>query len=343
MARYKSNKMISKGKILIIGFGNMGERHALMIKKLYPNLEISVLTQNHNIHFIKKKIIKNIFFDIKEALNYKPNLTFITNPSPYHISFAKKFADIKSDLFIEKPLSNTSKNLKKFLNLCKKNSIKVVIGYNLRFLESLLSLKNYLDREYLGKVFRVNVRVEQYLPKWKKNFDYKKSNIAKKELGGGVLLELSHELDIINWLFGKPKKISAWIGKIGKLDIDTEDTAIINLEYKKRLLINLIIDCLRVDNKRKIEIICEFGTYIIDINSNSIILKSINKKLNQKIKFKSGIPETYEKQIKDLINFVFLNKKNFIYSSGEDGLTVLKIIDKARKSMTLESKRLAYK
>ena len=107
----------------------------------------------------------------------------------------------------------------------------LMVGYNLRYMKSLIKFREILSKKKIGKILSVRSEVGSYLPSWRKDTDYKKSVSAKKKLGGGVLLELSHDIDYLFWLFGKVEWVSATIYKQSNLKIDTEDTAIITLGF----------------------------------------------------------------------------------------------------------------
>jgi predicted dehydrogenase len=104
-----------------------------------------------------------------------------------------------------------------------------MVGYNLRFMKSLKKFREILKKNTIGKILSIRSEVGSYLPSWRPDSDYKKSVSAIKKLGGGVLLELSHDIDYLVWLFGNVKWVSSTIHRQSNLKIDTEDTAHITL------------------------------------------------------------------------------------------------------------------
>ena len=82
-------------------------------------------------------------------------------------------------------------------------------------------------KNYVGNVYSFNCESGSFLPNWrKKNYQYSVS--AQKKLGGGALLELSHELDYINWIFGKKYETKAFYRNSKILNLDVEDNVKIN-------------------------------------------------------------------------------------------------------------------
>ena len=62
----------------------------------------------------------------------------------------------------------------------------------------------------MGKIVKVNSKASSYLPDWRKNKNFRKSVSSQKKLGGGVLLELSHELDYLLWFFKDIRSVSSF-------------------------------------------------------------------------------------------------------------------------------------
>ena len=88
-------------------------------------------------------------------------------------------------------------------------------------------------------------------------------------MGGGVHLDLFHELDYTTWLFGIPKKSSSFFRSSSSLEIDAIDYANYLLEYGS-FTANIILNYYRKEPKRQIEILTENETFIIDLIRNEI-------------------------------------------------------------------------
>ena len=98
----------------------------------------------------------------------------------------------------------------------KNKNLKLINGKPLMYYTIKQAIKS-------KKIWNVNVFCGSYLPNWRKNIDYKKSSSAKKQLGGGVLLDLSHELDFVQWLFGEIEIEHCKSKKLSNLSIETDD------------------------------------------------------------------------------------------------------------------------
>ena len=115
-----------------------------------------------------------------------------------------------------------------------------MVGYVLRFLPALHAIRQHLTDGLLGQVHTARVEVGQYLPDWRPGSDYRQGVSGQDKLGGGALLELSHEIDYATWLFGWPQSLQCSRARLSPLEIDVEDSAHVLLEYPgKRISLHM--------------------------------------------------------------------------------------------------------
>ena len=253
-------------KILIIGYGNIAQRHASILKKIISHSSIKYFRRTKSVKLTKRK---NFLFKEIEVQNFQPDMIIIANASSFHIRTCNKFLKYEVPFFIEKPISDNYENALNFIKICQRKKIHIFIGYNLLFTKSLQIIKNTINRKNFGIINYVNVETGYNLKSWRKNIDYKNSVSSKKNLGGGVLLELSHELNYLIWLFGNVKLFNAYYSKLSNLSINVEDYANIRVifsknKFSKKLFANLNLDFIRNDKKRLISIIGDKNTIIWD-------------------------------------------------------------------------------
>ena len=247
---------------LVIGSGKIAQRHIENIKLIDESAEVSLLTRekgNFKKNNLKEKIsIKNVFTNENEAIESNPDYVIICNPSPFHIKSALFFAKQGIHLFIEKPLSNNLDDIDLLQMEVKKRSIKAMVGYPLRFCRSMISFKHAIEEGIIGDVLRIRSECYSYLPSWRPEMDFKKTVSANNDLGGGVLLELSHELDYLMWIFGKGNLKLSTTKKLQFLDLDVEDYAFLLLEYKndlkKEFIAEVSLDFFSRTSKRTCEV-----------------------------------------------------------------------------------------
>ena len=326
--------------LLIVGYGSIGKRHAKLARKLIPTAKIIILKRKIS-EKNKSKYVDKFVTNLSDAIKFKPRIAIIANPASYHLKVALSLVNIGVHLLIEKPLSNSSKDVSKLIDKSKLNKSIILVGYNLRYMKSLIKFRDFLKKNIIGNILSVRSEVGSYLPLWRPEVDYRKSVSASKALGGGVLLELSHDIDYLFWLFGKVKWLSSTIHKQSNLKIDTEDTAHITLGFlskknKNQIIANLNMDFNRHDPTRFCKVIGELGTLhwngidgtIKLFEKGSVKWKTIYKKKNTR-------DATYVAEWKHFLNCIKNKEKPLI--DGAQGLEVIKIIEAIKKSSNLAS------
>lgn len=227
-------------RILLISFGSIGRRHLRNCRTLLPNAEIGLFRHCKPKDETLPDGVALQVYTLDDALAFTPEAVIVSAPASKHVELSTPFIDQGISVFIEKPLESSFDKLSGFSQLVERASGFVMVGYVLRFLPMLVHIKRLLNENVLGDVRTALIQTGQYLPDWRPSGDYRTGVSAQKALGGGVLLELSHELDYASWLFGMPTSLQASCGKISDLEIDVEDSAHVLFEYpKKRVAIQI--------------------------------------------------------------------------------------------------------
>jgi len=330
-------------KILIVGLGSIGKRHLGNLIALRKKDEISVLTSQNKV--IDNKFLHKIhskFFYINKALEYRPDVVIISTPSSSHIKLATKFAEIGSHLFIEKPFSNSFHGVDELINLCHKKKLQLMVGYNMRLWPSLKKVKKFIDSKIIGETLYARAYVGQYLPDWRPGQDYKLSVSAKKKLGGGAILELSHEIDYLYWFFGKPQHITAIAKKSGLLDVDVEDMAEIIMIYKMPpKMITIHLDMIRRDKVRTFEAVGEKGSIKWDGINDEISTNLSGKKKIYRFDYPDK-NQMYIEEMKAFFKLIITKKINFLNLEAKHVLDIIltsKISAKNNITIKLENEK----
>jgi len=310
-------------KILFLGLGSVGQRHLINAKKIFKGSSFFALrVQNH------KKIIKNTklikyssldkYYKIKslykfsEAINLKPDLTFICNPSSKHLTDAIKFANIGSNLFIEKPLGRSKILEKKLIKVVKKKKLITMVGYQSRFNPIIKKLKKIIVKKTFGKIIYGNFNFLTFLPNHHKYENYKRSYAANRTLGGGVIDSLIHEIDIIAFLFGLPTKHFSIKSNLNILKIDCDENFSSLMKFKIRKNdFNIFLRLSFTQNKgeRKISILFEKALLKICLIRNTIEIHSNKNKMLKSIKFRLNQNKLFYDQLVNLKRALKLNKQ----------------------------------
>ena len=266
--------------VLISGYGSIGRRHANILSKLVSKKNIVILTNQKLSNF---RTIKTL----KKLNEVDPYYIVICNPTSDHINkirFIEKNCRNKFVL-VEKPLFSKPNKIN-----IKKN--KYYVAYNLRFNPIINFLKKKIKSK---KIWNVNIFCGSYLPNWRNNIDYRRSSSAKKKLGGGVLLDLSHELDYVQWLFGKIKIQYCKSKKLSNLNIETDD--FLNLVGKTKKASSIQITLNYFTRKRTRQIFIDGNNISVqaDLIRKNVVCYDGNKKRIYNFK-NSGENSDYKKQ-----------------------------------------------
>ncbi|HDL20049.1 MAG TPA: Gfo/Idh/MocA family oxidoreductase, partial [Nitrospirae bacterium] len=208
-------------KALVIGCGSIGRRHISNLISSDRIDRVIVFTRNRN---CLKDIDGRGKVETAASLEtVEADFAVIANDTDKHIETALWLAGMGIDIFIEKPLSHNTDNIGLLEEQAKNKGISISLGYNLRFLGIMERIKKLLSTHALGKLYFAKIEVGQYLPDWREGTDYRNSYSVSADRGGGVALDLSHELDYMRYFFGNPIIWKVIRAKAGDLEMSAED------------------------------------------------------------------------------------------------------------------------
>jgi predicted dehydrogenase len=300
-------------KILIVGLGSVGRKHAKAIRKVDANAELFALRSNTKADQVDG--ISNIF-SFAQVEKHSFDFAIISNPTSEHKVTITKLLKFGFPLFIEKP-AYLSLDILDIVNLATQSSIPTYVACNLRFLDSLIYIHDKLDSEPFRRINEVNAYCGSYLPDWRPGIDFRKNYSSISELGGGVHLDLIHEIDYLYWLFGVPVKILSYFQSNSTLGIASCDYANYILKYED-FCASIILNYYRRDAKRNLELVFDDETWTVDLLKNEV--HSQDKLL---FTSKQRIPDTYDTQMLYFINCIKSNDRTF--NTLQDAYNVLKI------------------
>ncbi|AOV08501.1 Gfo/Idh/MocA family protein [Sporosarcina ureilytica] len=292
---------MDKQKCVVIGYGSIGQRHTRILNEL-----------GHRVAVVSRRKVDYpyLYSDIKNALlKEEPKYIVIANETSEHEVVLNRLADLgyKNKILVEKPLYPGNNNQLDFASL--------FVGYNLRFHPLVQKLAEKIRKL---QIVSVQCYVGQYLPTWRPGTDYTKSYSASRSKGGGVLRDLSHELDYLQFLFGEWQEMTALGGKFSDLNIESEDHFTFIYKTKNVPIVTLQMNYLDHLTQRSLIINTNTETYKVDFNNNTL---QINGEILQ---FETGRDDTYRNQ-----HMAVLNGKNEFLCTYEEGLNIVKMIEMA--------------
>jgi predicted dehydrogenase len=142
-----------------------------------------------------------------------------------------------------------------------------MVGYQIRFHPCLRWIREGLLSQTFGRILGVRIKTSSYLPDWHPYEDYKTLYAARPDLGGGVILTESHEIDYCLWLFGIPQRVYTVGGNLSPVHLEVEDTAHILMEYERpgeTFPVHLDLSFMSRPPQRSLEISAERGRIVWD-------------------------------------------------------------------------------
>ena len=257
--------------IIFFGVGSIGQRHiqnlkSLGVSKVYvydPNSDlVDEVSKKHEVIPVKKEDVWSKEYDI----------AFITNPNSLHLDTALEAAKHGCHLFIEKPLATSMEGLRELIELVREKNLITIVGCNMRFHPGPKKVKQLLEEQTIGRILSGHVETGSFLPAWRPWQDYKQSYSARKDLGGGCVLDCIHEIDLACWYFGIPEDVKSYVFNTGFIGIECEDTSDILLKYEEGFSCFVHIDYIQQTTERKCRIVGEKGTIWWDINKQEVTL-----------------------------------------------------------------------
>lgn len=306
-------------KVLIVGLGSIGQRHAGCLQKI-NGVEIAVLRTQKGT--LKDKSGFTEFYSIEEALEFKPDGVIISNPTSLHVDTALPFLQSGIKTLIEKPVADTARDAERL----SAYSEHIRVAYCVRFLPLINVLKEIAANE---KVYKVSFKRSYYLPKWHPYADYRTEYTAKKELGGGVIRTLSHEIDLMLYLFGEPVSTMGVTDKISPLEIDTDDFAFVSCKTNTGARINFELDFFSPKNVNIAEMFTDKGKYTWDMNE--MLFTPYNETTAESLYGRElfDIEKMYRNQAEDFIGFINTgNSENADWAGSKKILQIIESIEK---------------
>ncbi|MDC3234535.1 Gfo/Idh/MocA family oxidoreductase [Candidatus Puniceispirillum sp.] len=328
-------------RILIVGYGSIGQRHLRIVRESLPDATIMVVRHQPSIDV--PEMANLVTSSIDEVRSFEPEAAIIANPAPFHLHISKTLAETGCHLLIEKPISDRLDGVESLLETVRAAGVICQVGYNMRYLPALSWFRDLINQGLVGRPLSVRCEIGQYLPTWRPGTDYQTGVSARSELGGGVLLELSHEIDYLNWIFGEVDWVSSWVGYVGNLNIDVEDTAHLILGFKsngpgKQIIASLNLDFIRHDTTRICTVIGSDGSLRWNALTGVIdIYKPGGNGWDEYGVIPHHRDDSYRAQWKDFLNSVAQRKEPLV--SGKTGLSVLEIVEAAKASAQNKSAR----
>lgn len=242
-------------RALVCGYGSIGRRHAEVIAGL--GVDCRIVSRRDLVDRLR-------YCDLGHALrDWNPDYVVVANETAAHAGTLKALADADFGgiVLVEKPLAMTGEPM-------PSNSFaRLGVGYQLRFHPLIAALREAIGE---GAALSVDASVGQWLPEWRIGRDYTMSYSASEAAGGGVLRDLSHEIDLLIWLFGPPRRVAAIGGKVSDLAITSDDVWSVLMQLDRCPVASLHLDYLHRPKLRQLCVNHAHGTAVVDLVAGTL-------------------------------------------------------------------------
>lgn len=315
--------------LAIIGLGSIGRRHLRLISEIRPDIKIILVRSGYGSKCEEEKMASKTVHSISEAIKYGIQAAIVSSPAIMHLEQSLELAQNGVHLLIEKPLSHSLDRTNELLEVVNNNSLVAMVGYVLRYDSGAIEFKNSINNKITGEILHARIECGSYLPDWRPGQNYQNSVSALSELGGGALLELSHELDYLHWFFGKPIDVQANIRNSGSINVNVEDQFDLLMTSEQGYSIIAQVDFNRRYVKRKCTILTAEGELTWDAVKQNVTWKTVHEG-SSSYDYSNKRDYIYRTQIEIFINCIENNNAPIV--TLDDGINVLRLIDAARDS-----------
>lgn len=260
-------------RVLMIGTGSIGRRHMASLRKLVPDVTFDVLREGRPADVSALGDIGSVSTSLDQALDKCPALMVIANPSSMHLRYLVAAVERGIPFYAEKPVVSHAADLRALRERLDGCTLPTnIVGCNLRFLPSLRRLRELVQAGALGRVVRASFEAGQWLADWRPTQDYRQSYSASRAMGGGVLLDLIHEIDAARWFLGDIDSVQAQLWQGSSLEIDTEDCAALLLRAASGPLACVQLDYVSRRPFRRYRIVGDLASAEWDLPARTLTL-----------------------------------------------------------------------
>jgi predicted dehydrogenase len=317
-------------KIVIVGCGSIGRRHARNLRDLGASDLLLVDPNKERADTLADELNARSFGVTQHAYDEDPEVALICAPTSLHLELAWQALRKNCHLFVEKPLSDSMEGVNGLIDAVELQRRVLLVGYNFRFDPVVRQVQQWISEEKIGCIISARFHFGSYLP-WRHPWeDYRRGYGARRELGGGVILDAVHELDLVAWLFARPEKIYCAGGKYSDLEIDAEDMAEIVMSYADKV-VSVHVDYVQRPPERWWDIIGTCGRIQADVFARNTRYFDGDRRIWEQGEALGTLEESYKAEMKHLLDCVEGRAKPVV--DGKIAAQSLLLAEKAKASM----------
>lgn len=319
-------------QIAVVGCGSIGQRHLANLASIEEGLRLlAVDPQPERRESAASLADADPLVGIEEALSRRPDAIVVATPTHLHVEAIEKGLAAGCHLFVEKPLAARSEGVRALLEEADRKNLLVMVGYNLRFHPGVQALCSLVRSGEIGQVIWVRAEYGWYLPNWRPARDYRQTYSARRDQGGGVLLDVSHEIDLLRYLLGEATQVQCVTGNTGTLGIDVEEVAAVTCGFAGGVLGEAHLDFLQRAYCRTCKVVGTEGTAVWDYTGEKLSVFDAKRGAWTQQAWEEFEPaQAYVDEMREFVSA--LRQQREPRPSGWEGLRTLMLVEAAARS-----------
>jgi predicted dehydrogenase len=324
-----------KMKITVLGAGSIGRRHLRGLESLKNELGIEELrVYDPNPERISQALAEAptiVSSDGMESAVTGADALFFCMPTSLHIPCFNEAKDYGVfSAFFEKPLSHSIAGCEQMLRDQSNRERKVVVGYMLHYHPVLNRAKQIIASGQLGRILSVRAEAGFYLPNWHPWEDYRDFYMSDKLGGGGALLDISHEINYLQWLFGDIVEVQGLMATISDLEITSDDFSAAICKFRNGIIGQIQLDLLQFEESRNCKVIGTRGIMNFDLVTNEIRCNAVDNFEWNVEKVDVEFDKIYHVEYRNVINH-FRAEDSYVVS-GDIAYDTMQVVEAIRRS-----------
>jgi predicted dehydrogenase len=319
-----------KQSVLVLGCGSIGRRHISNLRSLGCRV-VAFDPDRERSAWVSKNLSCPVAASLEAGLDSRPDAVWICVPPRYHGDSALAALERGIPVFVEKPLAHDATTARAIAAAARRKKVPAAVGYQLRAHPALRGLANAAKAGRWGRLLGLRAQLGQYLPDWRPWQDYRDSYTARKALGGGIVLDGSHEIDLALWLAGPASSVYCSAKRVSRLEIDVEDLAALTLEFRSGAIGEIHLDMVSRAYRRGLELSFEKATVLWDWPSMELSAYSASSKKWARRKFELDFNTLYVDEARAFLRAVRGDRSAALVSADE-GLATMAVVEAAARS-----------
>lgn len=321
--------MTANRHILIVGSGSVGKRHARNLAALGCSISC-IDPRADRREEIAREVGAIASFTSEDEAFAIGIYDGVVIASPPHVHVRQSIAALEAGypVLLEKPVCPTLRNAVELRDAAARLKVPLLMGYTWRWWPPLAEVRSLLNKKAIGSVRHVQFHMSAHLADWHPWEAYQNFFMARRELGGGALLDESHWIDLMLWLFGKPAEVSGRVDRISDLEIDTDDNVDLIFAYTQGPRITMHLDLFGRPHEKFIRFVGSEGSIFWSADPNQLAIAHAAAGDWKKTSYTCERNDMFVAAAKEFLEMI--GGQPARTCTLEDGIGVLEVIEAAR-------------